>query len=181
MTGRRGIVDGYRDCEGRWQSVSPETRAAIEAAMGPEEPGGAAPRIIAADEYTRIEGPGELRYEDGGVFRLKRFAPPDLPPGYHEVHRPDGTVERLIVTPRRCRLGGRARMWGWTLQLYALRSRASWGMGDLQDLRDFAAWSARELGARFVLMNPACASTPAPPQQPSPYYPSSRQIGRAHV
>lgn len=175
MSERRGISDGYRDCEGRWRATSPETRAALERAMGPEEPDGAVPRIVAADEYSRIEGPGELRYEDGGVFRLKRFAPPDLPPGYHEVHRPDGAIEPLIVTPRCCRLDERARMWGWTLQLYALRSRMSWGIGDFGDLREMASWSARELGARFLLTNPVGASNPTTPQQPSPYYPSSRR------
>ncbi|HAF19250.1 MAG TPA: 4-alpha-glucanotransferase, partial [Chloroflexi bacterium] len=29
------------------------------------------------------------------------------------------------------------RAWGWAIQLYALRSRDSWGIGDLADLRRF--------------------------------------------
>lgn len=177
MIDRWGIADGYGDCEGRWRPTPPLTHAALVAAMGGGEVPAEAPvRVIAPGEYRRVEGPGELRYEDGGVFRLKRFAPPDLPLGYHQVHRPDGRIERIIVTPRRCRLDPRMRAWGWTAQLYALRSRRSWGMGDLGDLRDLAAWSARELGARFLVMNPVFASTPKSPLDPSPYYPGSRRF-----
>jgi len=39
------------------------------------------------------------------------------------------------------------RSWGFTVQLYSVRSRRSWGHGDLRDLADLAAWSARP-GAR---------------------------------
>ena len=57
------------------------------------------------------------------------------------------------------------RSWGFTVQLYSLRSRGSWGHGDLRDLADFAAWSARDLGAGFVLINPLHAAEPVPPGQ----------------
>lgn len=67
------------------------------------------------------------------------------------------------------------RSWGFTVQLYSLRSRASWGHGDLRDLADFAAWSARDLGAGFVLINPLHAAEPLPPVSPSPYLPMSRR------
>ena len=67
------------------------------------------------------------------------------------------------------------RSWGFTVQLYSLRSRRSWGHGDLRDLADFAAWSARDLGAGFVLINPLHAAEPLPPVSPSPYLPMSRR------
>ena len=67
------------------------------------------------------------------------------------------------------------RSWGFTVQLYSLRSRRSWGHGDLRDLADFAAWSARDLGAGFVLINPLHAAEPVPPVSPSPYLPMSRR------
>ena len=67
------------------------------------------------------------------------------------------------------------RSWGFTVQLYSLRSRASWGHGDLRDLAEFAAWSARDLGAGFVLINPLHAAEPLPPVSPSPYLPMSRR------
>ena len=68
------------------------------------------------------------------------------------------------------------RSWGFALQLYALRSRRSWGHGDLGDLADLAAWSARELGAGFVLINPLHAAEPLPPVSASPYLPMSRRF-----
>jgi 4-alpha-glucanotransferase len=68
------------------------------------------------------------------------------------------------------------RSWGFTVQLYSLRSRRSWGHGDLRDLAELAAWSARELGAGFVLINPLHAAEPAPPVSPSPYLPMSRRF-----
>jgi 4-alpha-glucanotransferase len=67
------------------------------------------------------------------------------------------------------------RSWGFTVQLYSLRSRRSWGHGDLRDLADFAAWSARDLGAGFVLINPLHAAEPVPPVSASPYLPMSRR------
>jgi 4-alpha-glucanotransferase len=67
------------------------------------------------------------------------------------------------------------RSWGFTVQLYSLRSTHSWGHGDLRDLADFAAWSARDLGAGFVLINPLHAAEPTPPISPSPYLPMSRR------
>ena len=63
--------------------------------------------------------------------------------------------------------------WGWAVQVYAARSRASWGIGDLADLRTLGQWSA-ERGAGFALLNPLHAVAPTIPQQANPYYPSSR-------
>jgi len=67
------------------------------------------------------------------------------------------------------------RTWGLTVQLYAVRSRQSWGHGDLRDLADLAAWSARELGAGFILINPLHAAEPTPPLSNSPYLPMTRR------
>lgn len=68
------------------------------------------------------------------------------------------------------------RNWGFTVQLYSLRSRGSWGHGDFADLAALAAWSGRELGAGFVLTNPLHAAEPVPPVSPSPYLPMSRRF-----
>ena len=67
------------------------------------------------------------------------------------------------------------RSWGFTVQLYSVRSRASWGHGDLRDLADLAAWSGRDLGADFVLVNPLHAAEPLPPISPSPYLAMTRR------
>jgi 4-alpha-glucanotransferase len=66
-------------------------------------------------------------------------------------------------------------VWGWSAQLYALRSAQSWGMGELSDLQRLGRWSAKELGAGVLLVNPLQTSSPVLPQQPSPYFPSSRR------
>ncbi len=67
------------------------------------------------------------------------------------------------------------RSWGFAAQLYSVRSRASWGHGDLHDLADLAVWSGGGLGADFVLVNPLHAAEPRPPVSPSPYLPMSRR------
>src|ERR1700744_197605 len=58
------------------------------------------------------------------------------------------------------------RAWGVTIQLYAVRSAAPRGHGGLPALSDRAAWSARELGAGFVLINPLHAAEPVVPVSP---------------
>jgi 4-alpha-glucanotransferase len=67
------------------------------------------------------------------------------------------------------------RLWGFTVQLYSVRSRQSWGHGDFRDLADLAAWSARVLGAGFIGVNPLHAAEPAPPVSNSPYLPMTRR------
>ena len=82
---------------------------------------------------------------------------------------------RFIVAPARCHLPDGLRAWGWAIQLYAVRSRESWGIGDLEDLRRLAEWSASALGAGAAVLNPLHAVLPIVPQEPSPYFPSSRR------
>jgi 4-alpha-glucanotransferase len=67
------------------------------------------------------------------------------------------------------------RSWGFSVQLYSVRSGGSWGHGDLRDLADLAAWSSRELGADFVLVNPLHAAEPLAPISPSPYLAMTRR------
>ena len=131
-----------------------------------------------------------------GVFRL----PADLPLGYHTLTARLGpaaaegasgqagapatsgpatapATSRLIVTPARLRAPDAViakRPWGWMAQLYSVRSRASWGVGDLADLRDLCQLAAAKTGADFVLVNPLHAAEPVPPLTQSPYLPSSR-------
>ncbi|MFN2466039.1 MAG: 4-alpha-glucanotransferase [Candidatus Dormibacteria bacterium] len=88
---------------------------------------------------------------------------------------PDARSAALNRRRRTCYLPPGPQLWGWAAQLYAVRSARSWGIGDLGDLRRLASWS-RGLGAGFVQLNPLHASSPQPPVQPSPYYPSSRRF-----
>ena len=124
----------------------------------------------------------EPRDVDGTRVGEATFAVPgDLPLGYHRLHASsdDSRVTgALIVTPAWLGLPDGAdagRSWGFAAQLYSVRSRASWGVGDLADLGTVATWSAG-LGADYVLVNPLHAAEPLPPLEPSPYLPSTRRF-----
>jgi 4-alpha-glucanotransferase len=108
--------------------------------------------------------------------------PADLPLGYHRLHLQVDSSDvstLVIVSPPSLGLPaklGPSRAWGLATQLYSVRSRQSWGIGDLTDLADLAVWSASLHGASFVLVNPLHAAAPAPPMEPSPYLPTSRRF-----
>ncbi|HLJ21523.1 MAG TPA: malto-oligosyltrehalose synthase, partial [Stellaceae bacterium] len=65
------------------------------------------------------------------------------------------------------------RCWGMAVQLYGIRSRRNWGIGDFTDLRETIRGVAR-LGGAFVGVNPLHALFPVHPDHVSPYSPSSR-------
>jgi 4-alpha-glucanotransferase len=67
----------------------------------------------------------------------------------------------------------RGGAWGISLQLYELRSRRNWGIGDFADLAEFCAIAARA-GADFVGVNPLHALFLAEPGRRSPFSPSNR-------
>ncbi len=80
--------------------------------------------------------------------------------------RDHGPTRRLPPAPR---------CWGWQIQLYALHSADSWGIGDYGDLRDLAVAAAGQ-GAGCILVNPLHAVAPVHPIQASPYTPTSRRF-----
>jgi len=175
----RGVATGYTDVTGRHHQVAEATLRAVLDALGPPpEPGGWPPVVVARvgrDRRWRPPGdePASVVLESGEERPLPDRLPGGLPLGRHRLVG-SGGASCLVVAPARCHLpaslerGGRA--WGWAVQLYALRSRASWGIGDLGDLGGLLAATA-PLGASFALLNPLHA---APPDEPSPYNPSSR-------
>jgi 4-alpha-glucanotransferase len=65
------------------------------------------------------------------------------------------------------------RAWGIGCQLYALRSKRNWGIGDFEDLARFAEIAAAA-GADFVGVNPLHALFTAAPERSSPFSPSNR-------
>ncbi|MET0501910.1 MAG: 4-alpha-glucanotransferase [Candidatus Binatia bacterium] len=172
-----GVEEGYEDASGRWRQAIPETCRAIVDAMGQPEPD-AEPSVLVMRRgaVQRLSRPAEITLEDGAILRTEALLPHDLPLGYHTLrYRDSARGIRLIVSPGRCYLPEALRIWGWSAQLYALRSSQSWGMGDFGDLRRLAQWSARDLGAGILLINPLQASSPILPQESSPYFPSSRR------
>jgi 4-alpha-glucanotransferase len=80
--------------------------------------------------------PAEITLEDGAILRIYAALPRDLPLGYHTLrYRDSARGIRVIVSPGRCYLPDPLRIWGWSAQVYTLRSSRSWGMGDSGDLR----------------------------------------------
>jgi 4-alpha-glucanotransferase len=177
MTDVWGIADGYHDAFGEWRVPSPTTREALRRAMRAEGDAPPPAPLIVGRAGERIEIPERARLvlEDGTETDVDGTLPIDVPPGYHELRLTDDDPPiRVIVSPGRCLVPGH-RAWGWAAQLYAARSSASWGIGDLADLRGLGQWAAR-LGASTILINPLAAPLPLRTQQPSPYYPSSRRF-----
>jgi 4-alpha-glucanotransferase len=192
-TDRFGIADRYHDALGKEHVTTEDTRAALRRAMGVAETAGdalgdsfaaASGRDGTATDVVRVVAPGgdralaspvEIALEGGGTRVADTQLPADLPLGYHRARGRDGRETLLIVAPAACHLPDDLKTWGWAAQVYATRSRASWGMGDLADLARLGRWS-RGLGAGVVMVNPMTAPTPVPLIEASPYYPSSRRF-----
>src|SRR6266498_1177557 len=166
-----GVSSRFRLANGRWNRVRPETLEAVLAAMGVEpgvpatggaDPGApatpsGAPVLVARrgrEAGWALPAGSLLVLESGEERAPPARLPGDLPLGRHRLVHPGGE-RRLVVAPEACHLpdrlagGGRAR--GWAAQLYALRSRRSWGIGDLGDLARLAGGPDRP---DFVLLSP---------------------------
>jgi len=173
-----GVETSWHDVAGRPHEVPAETLEAILDVLGgaggdTPSPGGG-PLVVTRGAAAEVPS-GVLALEDGGERRVGPSLPPDLPLGYHRLHADDGSRREVVVGPGRCHLPPSLRAWGWAMQLYALHSARSWGIGDLGDLRDLARW-ARGLGAGVLLLSPVHYSSPLPPVQASPYSPGSRRF-----
>jgi 4-alpha-glucanotransferase len=132
---------------------------------------------------TQVDRWVEPKLVEGRLVGQATFTlPADLPLGWHRVHArhaEESAQMPLVVAPDRLELPPALRenrAWGYMTQLYSVRSRSSWGLGDLADLSELATWSAREQGAGFVLVNPLHAAEPIGPMTPSPYLPTTRRF-----
>lgn len=187
-----GVATSYRDGDRRPVQVDPEVvvrvlglldvdagsseaRRAGLAAARERVASGRLPGTIATrtDRSRTLPEPGVL-VDEAGERREVAEIPAGLGPGWYRLELAEQEVTVAVAPPA---LPQPARGWGWMLQLYALRSAGSWGIGDLGDLRAFTEWTGAEHGADAVLLNPLHAITPVPPVQPSPYTPSSRRFG----
>ncbi len=168
------FVDAYR----KRRTIAPEVRAAVLAAMGlaPGEPPDDSAQVVIVRPGERLPEPGELVLEDRTRLGRVDALPEDAPFGYHRLTRDDGREALVITGPGVCHLPPGLREWGWAVQLATTRSRRSWGIGDLGDLRELAAWS-RRVGAGFITVSPLAAPNPTAEPEPSPYFASTRRFG----
>lgn len=166
-----GIDPGFQDYKGEWHDTSEETERALLEVMEAESD--APPEgnvvVVRGGDALQLKGTHQVLLEDGGRATVTGGEPVTLPSGYHSLETDDGE-RSLIVSPGRCYLPDDLDVWGWGVQLYAVHSESSWGIGDLGDLARLAEW-ARGTGAGMMLLNPLTAAAPG---QASPYFPSSR-------
>ncbi|WP_157412825.1 4-alpha-glucanotransferase [Aeromicrobium sp. Root236] len=133
------------------------------------------PATIAVTQGTTREVgvSGRLLLEDGSTLDVEGELPEDLPLGWHRLTAGDQEITVVVAPPRMPEV---PRTWGWMLQLYALRSAQSWGMGDYGDLAEMARRAGSEQGAGVLLVNPVQAFMPSHPLERSPYSPASRRF-----
>jgi 4-alpha-glucanotransferase len=165
-----GIETSYENWQRRHVDVPAETLQAILAALAAASAAPGMPAAAAAAAAVPMAG----RPASGGAM-VAAGASASAPAvavarAADEADGAGGAAGELVTAP-----GPERRGWGFTVQLYSVRSRQSWGHGDLRDLAELAAWSGGALGAAFVLVNPLHAAEPRPPVSASPYLPMTRR------
>nr|MBA3525130.1 4-alpha-glucanotransferase [Geodermatophilaceae bacterium] len=172
----RGVYRRYLDADDHEVPIGPTVVQALRELVGtpPDDHEDTTPIVLRQGD-RRALGRGDVALECGGARAVDGALPADLPLGYHRWQPAQGPERDLIVSPGRCHLSPGLRDWGFAVQLYAARSRASWGIGDLADLGTVRDW-ATGLGARFLMVNPLHAAAPTMPQEASPYSPTTRRF-----
>lgn len=167
-----GIARGYHDVEGRWHDTPAATHEQLRALLA-DAPAGDPLWFVEHGTGHALMGRCRLTLEDGGDFGDLDALPPTVPNGYHRLAPLDGgPVTTLVVAPPRCPPPRRG--WGVAAQVYSLWRGDGWGIGDLRDVEELGQRVAT-LGGVAVLLSPLHAPAPTMPQEPSPYYPSSRR------
>lgn len=183
-----------------WRRTLPPcvvVRSGRETPLPVHVPDGAAVRVFVrhgADERSGDLPGGEVELtQDTGAYvpprdvdgrltgRATFVVPSHLPLGWFVLAAEvDGVVVAeapLAVSPDRLpdpQLR-RDRGWGLMAQLYSVRSRHSWGIGDAADLAALTDLTGR-LGGDFVLINPLHAAEVSGHMTPSPYLPTTRRF-----
>ena len=137
------------------------------------------PQRLAGWEWTLTLEDGRAAARGTCPDGLLEFAAPDTP-GYHRLDFARGNERRslpCIVVPHHCYqpelLAQGGRVWGFAVQLYAMRSTRNWGIGDFGDLLPLLLL-AHTHGGHVVGINPLHALFPDNPAHISPYSPSQR-------
>jgi 4-alpha-glucanotransferase len=129
-------------------------------------------RLSIAYEYLRNTEQHGLLYKES--LRLTQL----LNIGYYDLEvKLAGKVykTRLAVAPQKCYDLAQRKIWGYALQLYALKSERNWGVGDFTDLKNFVALCARD-GADIIGVNPLNTLSHDHPENASPYASISREF-----
>ncbi|HEY2793763.1 MAG TPA: 4-alpha-glucanotransferase, partial [Micromonosporaceae bacterium] len=210
LAAKYGVATSYEDAGHERVAVSAETvvgvlglldvdattpdrvAAALEAIRSAANAPRLPPTVVLRRGTSRtLPWPAVVTTEDGQRLDVGATVPDDLPLGWHRLACGEQDVT-LVVVPRR--LPAPPPTWGWMLQLYALHSADSWGMGDLGDLASLVRWAggggsvdpnpanvatndtAGDARAGLILLNPLHAVGPTHPVPASPYSPTSRRF-----
>jgi (1->4)-alpha-D-glucan 1-alpha-D-glucosylmutase len=105
------------------------------------------------------------------VWQREQKLDPGVRRALEKALGPRRAAKRIALEKAACHqpelLARGARVWGFVVQLYGIRSERNWGIGDFSDLRAVVELAA-SLGAGVVGVNPLHAA------HVSPYSPSSR-------
>jgi 4-alpha-glucanotransferase len=188
----RGIQTEFLDGQGRRRVTDEAALKIVLESLPPQRPGPliGQPVVVRAGKSARAtllpsaKLPTTWKIKAGQKVITKNVAPgrvivlPEgLAPGIYRLEVTDAvsTTEDapLIVAPARAFAGDFDRCWLLAVQLYGVRSRRNWGIGDLTDLRGLIELAHR-LGADGVGLNPLHALFDDRPGDCSPYSPNSR-------
>ena len=144
------------------------------------------PQQLASSGEGEVQGAAQSARE----LALAPFQNGVLPIGYHRLTlhcldeqlcktiRLEGLEADLIVAPARAfepdwALSGQ-RLWGFSVQVYTLRSERNWGIGDFTDLCTLIDCASTKK-ASFLVLNPLHILDGNAPQHCSPYSPNDRR------
>ena len=179
-----GVATDYTSFWGEPVQVPPGVLQRTLAAMGDATEVRSRTHVLAQGQGATLPagGPWRLREAEGGRRTVcsgdgpEALLPDSLAAGYYELESPVGEAF-VIVAPPGCWVppGPREgeRWWGFSVQLYGLRSNSNWGIGDFGDLRELLDLAATQ-GAAFVGLSPLHALFAHQPEQATPYSPASR-------
>ena len=156
--------------------LTAEARAPLPACRVVREGEAATLPVRSADAWLTVEG------EDGVVHAIPvetgEARLPQLGPGRYRLRAGDGEG-RLIVAPAAAyeppALAAGERLFGLSVQLYALRREGDQGVGDFTTLARLGD-AATAAGAGLIALNPLHALFPADRGRASPYHPSDRRF-----
>lgn len=125
----------------------------------------------------------EFFVDETRLMRFEVALPSVTEPGYHllQLSLGDGSKAQcmIIIAPESCylptKLDDGQKVWGVGVQLYSLRSKRNWGIGDFTDLK-MVVDTLAPLGVQVLGINPLHTLFSHLPENASPYSPSSRDF-----
>ena len=117
--------------------------------------------------------------QHGNLYKESLRITTELEIGYYDLRvviggKPYTSV--LAVAPDRCyNILEDKKIWGYALQLYSVKSKRNWGVGDFTDLKNFVKMCA-QTGADIIGLNPLNVLSHNYPENASPYSSISREF-----